>query len=200
MNHITASFSDPVHSAQQSFRTLLTAIAEPGTIHGLDQGMQFAPLGASLTAATLTLCDNTTSVYLSHALNQESVRANLVFHCGCTLVAEPYLADFALLTLAEFTNMREFKIGDEAQPQLNCTFFVQVDTFGQGTHLHLQGPGIQTTRQLAIAKLTDAQVAMLQVNHQQFPLGYDTFFFSKTQVCALARSTQVDKEAVCTSQ
>lgn len=204
MKQLTTGFSDPVHQSQTCFRQLLTAMSEPGTIVDLtgqhSTQVQFGELSSALTASLLTLCDHTTPVYLGGEFNCPAVRENLIFHTSAPLTDDPNDAEFAVLSLAEFTSMRPFKIGDEAQPQLSCSFLIQVSSFDQGTALQLSGPGIPTRRALTINGLSDAQVAMLQVNHQQFPLGYDCYFFHNSQAVALPRSTKIEKEAPCTSQ
>lgn len=198
MQHVTPGFSDPVHQAQKSFRALLTAIAEPGTVQSIATDVQFHGLSRATTAAILTLCDHSTPLYVSKQLSSKALLENIAFHTSAPITQDKEQAEFALLQRNEFEGISEFRLGSEAQPQLSCTFLVQCLQTERPLTLSLSGPGIEQRRQCQINGLTDSQVAMLEVNHQQFPQGYDSFFFHDNLVTALPRSTAIELEATCT--
>lgn len=198
MKHVTPGFTDPVHHAQQSFRALLTALAEPGTVQTIASDIQFHGISRATTAAILTLCDHTTPLYISQHLASPALLENIAFHTSAPITQEKSQAEFALLQVQEFEDISEYRLGSESQPQLSCTFLLQCQHTESPLTLSLSGPGIDQARNCQINGLTDAQVAMLQVNHQQFPQGYDCFFFHNNQVTALPRSTAIELEAACT--
>jgi alpha-D-ribose 1-methylphosphonate 5-triphosphate synthase subunit PhnH len=94
-------FADLVHDSQATFRVLLAALAEPGTVQVAPVALAGPdPLGPALTAALLTLADLETPVWLDikDAIAAGRVARYLAFHCGCTCVDVTAAATFAVLT------------------------------------------------------------------------------------------------------
>ena len=66
-------FADPVRDAQSVFRTVMMALARPGTIGDLAAGPVTppAPLTPELAAVALTLCDHETPVWFDRELSAD---------------------------------------------------------------------------------------------------------------------------------
>src|SRR5258708_12231555 len=93
---LAPAFTDPVRGSQAVFRSVMDAMARPGTIvatGGLAQAPQ--PLGLAAAAVALTLTDYETPVWLHPALAQSpEVTARLRFHTRPPLPAHPHPAPF----------------------------------------------------------------------------------------------------------
>ncbi len=89
-------FKDPIHDAQTTFRSLLEALANPGSKCQITASLK-APVGLSpaCAAACLTLLDLETQVWLQPTL-EEDVKNWLLFHTGCRFTTEPQTANFAI--------------------------------------------------------------------------------------------------------
>lgn len=185
------AFDDAVRSSQRVFRTALKAIAEPGTMHTLDDSLslkgidQLAPAGYALC---LSLLDNETPVWLAPGLDTVALRANLAFHCGCPFVTHREQAAFALLTVNELGDLSCFTAGTDRDPDQSCTLLVQLDSLEQGHATFWQGPGILKGRNMHLP-LTDGFWS--QRHAHRFPQGLDVFFTTGNRLTALPRSTRV---------
>ncbi|MFT0849709.1 phosphonate C-P lyase system protein PhnH [Achromobacter sp. F4_2707] len=183
-------FAEPVHAAQQVFRRALTALSEPGRV----QSVADAPALDTLAPATYVLClcllDSDTPVWLSPALDTAALRANLAFHCGCPIVAQPEQAAFALLTAAESAQLPAFDPGTDRDPDLSCTLLIQLESLAGGPPSSWQGPGILDKRPMNLP-LPDAFWA--QRSAHGFPKGLDCFLTAGDAFVGLPRSTRVTR-------
>src|SRR5258708_10778225 len=97
---LAPAFTDPVRGSQAVFRSVMDAMARPGTIvatGGLAQAPQ--PLGLAAAAVALTLIDYETPVWLDPALAQSSEAAAwLRFHTGAPLTDDPRRAAFRCIS------------------------------------------------------------------------------------------------------
>lgn len=199
MNSITdhlllPAWSDPVHDAQATFRTILQALAEPGLIQALPVALAGpAPLSPAMTAACLTLADFETAVWLDDTARTAAVQAYLRFHCGCGLVDLPGSAQFALvadaLALPAFEN---FATGSMDYPDRSATLLIEVPTLTEGPLLMLRGPGIREHRRLHVGGLPTDFSARWAANQAGFPLGVDIVFCCGNMIAGLPRTTQID--------
>jgi len=90
-----SGFADPVLDAQSAFRTIMTAMARPGTVADLATGelRPPRPLTPALAAVALTLCDHKTPVWLDTDLAAAaSVASYIQFYTGAPLVDDPAAA------------------------------------------------------------------------------------------------------------
>lgn len=183
------AFSDPIAMAQQVFRGALSVMSEPGTLHTLDEAPSLDAMAPAAYALCLSLLDNDTPVWLSPAFDTPSLRANLAFHCGCTVVSDRGLAAFALMTEGELVDLHEFNRGTDRDPEQSCTLIVQISDLTHGTPTAWQGPGIERERVLNLPLSTDFWKQRKEFC--SFPQGLDIFFASGLTLLALPRSTRV---------
>lgn len=189
---LEGAFADPVRDAQAAFRAILTALAEPGTVHRLPAATPPPPLSPVAAAVALALCDHETPVYLAPAY-RDAARW-LAFHTGAPATDDPEAAHFAFLAgLDPWPD--GFPLGTDAYPDRSATLIAPV-RFADRT-LRLEGPGIDGTRTLAL-DLSDAALAGWAANGALYPRGVDLLLVDPAAgaLIGLPRTTEV----TCTSQ
>ena len=183
------AFNDPVLDAQASFRTALKALAEPGLAQPMDRALALENLQPATYALCLAFLDGDTPLWLAPCFDTPAIRANLLFHCGCPIVAERELALFALLDEAGADDLADFDNGSERYPDQSCTLLIQLDALAGGEQLRWRGPGIKDVRGVALP-LRSSFWQQRQAR-SAFPRGLDAFFAAGEQVIGLPRSTHV---------
>ena len=211
---VCKGFDDPVRDSQQSFRTILNTLSEPGTLARLDAPNLNHPHETWTEAAwavAMTLLDGDTRVWLSPSLATPVALASLKFHTGCPITQIPGEADFVFVghpsEQPEWSSLRQ---GEAEFPDLSATVVLQVPGIeavgafdrarGEGapqrTTWELRGPGIEHTRLIQLQhndqdhwpdRLRDA----LAANRASFPLGVDLLLVWRDFVCGLPRTTRV---------
>ena len=192
---IAPGFADPVRDAQAVFRAVLDALAEPGTeraVAGIaDAPAPLAPVAAAVIA---TLADFETTLWRDDALADGRVDAWLSFHTGAPRVADPAAADFALIAApTEAPAWDTFARGTDLDPSRSTTLILQVAGFGVGRRFRLAGPGIETTREVAILDAPADLAARAADNHALFPRGLDLILAGPTSVVGLPRTTRLEE-------
>jgi len=193
MGAVAAGFAEPVLAAQATFRTVMDAMARPGTVRRLAGTTAPAPLSATAAAVALTLLDYETPFWLDAALAAapEIVRF-IAFHTGARLAADPAAAAFAFVANpAAAPAFATFAQGSLEYPDRSTTLVLQVERLGEGEGLVLRGPGIAGTRRLAAAPLPADFTAQLAENRAQFPRGVDILLADAHVVAGLPRSLNV---------
>jgi len=205
-----SGFADPVHDAQQTFRVLLGAMAEPGRLFTLGpaatNGLQPSdpalrpPLSPALAAALLTLADADTPVHLSGSLATDEARAWLRFHIGAR---DPGKAAGLTATRARDLDRalcRQLDLGTDDAPQSSATLLLEVDALSDAplpgaVALNLRGPGIASARNVAVAGLTAEFWRWRTTLQAHLPRGIDLVLVCDTQVVAIPRSTRIESES-----
>lgn len=191
---IDGGFANPVFDGQKMFRAVMDAMAQPGTIHSTgDLAAPPAPLSAVAAAVALTLCDADTPFWLDPALQASSAARHwLGFHTGAPLANTPADAHFALVTdPAELIALENFAQGTQEYPDRSTTLILQVASLSGGTLLHLEGPGIETSANIAPASLPRHFVEQWKQNHARFPRGVDVILAAPEGVACLPRTTRI---------
>lgn len=199
-NHESAvGFAEPGLASQAVFRSVMNALARPGSIQTIASAINAPSLLMPATAAAaLTLFDHDTSVWTDAALGAAPEIASwLRFQTGAALTTDASRASFALvaggIALPDFSG---FAQGTPEYPDRSTTLIVQIDTLTDGLELNLNGPGIRGTSLLRAGALPSDFVARMQANRASFPQGIDLLLVSGAQLVALPRSVQVTaKEA-----
>ncbi|WP_428522059.1 phosphonate C-P lyase system protein PhnH [Roseibium sp.] len=197
---LAAGFADPVHDAQGCFRTIMNAMARPGTLQVLGQTHLTppAPLTPAAAAIALTLFDYDTPVWLDKQLAQsESVKAFLRFHTGAPIVSEPVEAAFALIAdPANMLPLASFNQGSAEYPDTSTTLILTGQNLNNTDGVVLEGPGIKDTQTFETGPVPQVFWDQVISNNAQFPRGVDLIFAGKDTIAALPRSTSVTlKEA-----
>jgi len=183
-------FTDITSDSQQTFRALLTALAEPGKQLTIPARLAVPDgLTPACGAACLTLIDFETVVWLSPTL-PNPIRDWLRFHTGCTFTSQPMQSTFAIISDWEAVSLTQFCRGSAEAPEESTTLLIQVQQLQTDSSVSLSGPGILRSRTVSPAVSPDFW-QMWQQNHAAYPRGVDCFLFSEHQVMGLPRSIQV---------
>lgn len=193
-------FAQPVHDAQQVFRSVLEAMSRPGRVQQLHatllQPLEPPGLGHAATAALLTLLDAETRVWLHPSLRSEASRAYLQFHTGVQHVDDAQRATFAVIEAdhATPTLWHELERGSDAVPQDGATLIVEVPSLDQGLALALRGPGVERVQALRVGGLHAGFWHARRDLEADFPLGIELILTCGDRLAALPRSTRVSLE------
>jgi alpha-D-ribose 1-methylphosphonate 5-triphosphate synthase subunit PhnH len=119
------------------------------------------------------------------------------------LVNDPQSAMFAIANADQITEFCYFNKGTDESPEMSCSLVLQVESLtntaaqAQGsdnehsTLLKLEGPGIESVKYIAIAKLSTQLLEYLTERPDAFPRGLDFYFVSDKQLVCLPRTTKV---------
>jgi alpha-D-ribose 1-methylphosphonate 5-triphosphate synthase subunit PhnH len=188
---VEAGLERPVEAAQRVFRTLLTALSEPGRVLALPQCCAPpASLDAAATAAVLALCDGDTPLWLDAA--QRAAAAYFRFHTGAPIVAVPGDALFLLAEARHRPPLALLQPGLPEYPDRSATLILAIEGLREGDGWRLAGPGIDGARRLEVAGIDERFAAEWQENHARFPLGVDVIFAAQDRVAGLPRSTRLE--------
>jgi alpha-D-ribose 1-methylphosphonate 5-triphosphate synthase subunit PhnH len=187
-----SGFEDPVSGPQQTFRAILEAMAYPGQLIKLTSKLHMPELlNTASAAACLTLLDDETPFWTDLSWNS-SVINWFQTQCGCSVVTEPCMARFALITQpAIMPPLENFKIGDDKHPESAATLIVQVERFNDRQVKILSGPGIKKTIHFGPVGIKPNFWEEWQLQAALFPLGVDAFFTCNDILAALPRTIQV---------
>ncbi len=187
MSALLPGFGEAVLDAQGSFRAVLGAMAEPGTVHRVGGVVPPAPLDVATAAVLLTLVDGETTLHLDPAAMPaaEWVR----FHCGAPEVGR---AEAAFVLTVGSVELGGLATGNDEAPEGSATCIAQAGALGVGTAYRLRGPGVLHSRLVRVAGLPEDFVAMWAANHALFPRGVDLVLCAGDAVMALPRSVSVE--------
>lgn len=183
-NALAGGFADPAIQSAHAFRSVMEAMARPGTIQNISGAAPPHPLSNAAGAALLTLCDTETPVFLAGETDCEDVRTWLAFHTGAPL-SGPTHCMFAVGTWDSLTPLTNYQIGTSEYPDRSATLIVECAELIQ-TGATLKGPGIKDSASLGLP-----EHSAFQSNRTLFPLGLDFVFTCGDQLAALPRTTEV---------
>ena len=196
---LAPGFGDPVHDTQTVFRTLLDALARPGTIGVIETPLPAAtaadasPARAGLAAfaSLLALADYATPVWLAQP--DAALAAALRFHAGAPLAQQAREAAFAYVhDAAALPPLEAFASGTPESPEQSATVFVRVDSLVGGAPLTLRGPGIETTCSIAPIGLPERFWRERAALAPHFPCGIDFYLVCGASLIGLPRTTLVE--------
>ncbi|MSO76115.1 MAG: phosphonate C-P lyase system protein PhnH [Alphaproteobacteria bacterium] len=182
-------FTAPVLACQQTFRSLLTAIAHPGRVMAVGTPLDPPlPLGLASAAILLTLADMETPIWLGGA--GEEAAQFLQFHSGAPIAKERAQAVFAFVARAsDLPPLVHFNAGSDASPERSATLIIEVDGLVAGQGRRLAGPGIEGETRLDVAGLDGGFWDAWRRNGARFPMGVDVIFTAGDRLAALPRTT-----------
>ena len=194
---LDGGFAEPVLGAQEAFRALMDALANPGQPQALGHDLQHAPgLAPELAAVALTMCDHDTLVWLDPVLaTSEGIVAWLRFQTGAPITVDVTAAAFALVASPEqLPRLDSFALGIDEYPDRSTTIALALPSLAGGPMLTLRGPGIKTTQTIAPAGLPESFVEQWTDNRELFPRGVDLLLVADGQVIGLPRTTRISME------
>ena len=191
---LPAGFAGKVLSAQSTFRSVMDAMARPGSIQRIQPAVGATDIMMRGTAAlALTLFDHDTPTWLDPVMSATpDVAKWLKFHTSAPVVAEPSIASFALVGDPQnLPALDRFAFGSNEYPDRSTTLILQVESLGDGPVVELQGPGIDGTTALRASIQPRDLFERLTINAALFPRGIDVVLVHGDSIVAIPRTTRL---------
>lgn len=135
-------FVDKVLSAQSTFRSVMDAMARPGSVQRIVP-MAGAPdtMMRGTAAIALTLFDHDTPLWLDARMAESPELVKwLKFHTGAPVVQDSSIASFALISDGgALPQLERFALGTSEYPDRSTTLILQVDSLDAGRSFELRG-------------------------------------------------------------
>lgn len=198
----TPGFANPVRDAQQVFRAVLEALARPTAPQHLDVDIvPPAPLGATVGAVVLALCDEQAPVWLDSALRETAEVSDwIVFHTGARIVEHASDALFVIVSSpAAAPRLADLAQGTDEEPHRSATLVIDAGGTRGGNALAATGPGIRGVVDWDGNGLPAGFLPQWQENRARFPRGVDVILAAENTVRGLPRTTALigaDEHAV----
>ena len=191
---LPAGFADKVLSAQSTFRSVMDAMARPGSVQRIVAvaGTPVAMMRGT-AAIALTLFDHDTPIWLDGKMSETSDVAKwLKFHTSAPVIADSSISSFALIgSSRELPSLDRFAFGSNEYPDRSTTLVLQVESLTQGPAIELRGPGIDATAILHAAIQPQDLFERLEVNMTLFPRGVDVVLVHDDAIVAIPRTTRL---------
>ncbi len=191
---LPAGFADKVLSAQSTFRSVMDAMARPGSVQRITAAAGApAPMMRGTAAIALTLFDHDTPLWLDPRISgTPHVTKWLKFHTGAPVIADSSICSFALIGDAcALPGLDRFAFGSNEYPDRSTTLILQVESLTQGPTLELQGPGIDGSAVLQATIQPTDLFERLAINQALFPRGIDVVLVHDDTIVAIPRTTRV---------
>ena len=187
---LAAGLVNPVVESQQTFRSVLDALARPGKVRKIGPAMPQVELGGAMARLLLSLCDDETPVRWQQ--DEPALPQWLRFHTGAPIAEVSAAAGFAVVTdLAQAVVLADFAQGSAAAPEFSSTVLIEVPHLETGPLMAWTGPGIQETQLVGLQGLPVDFWSQWQAHHAGFPQGVDIIFTCGENALGLPRSTRV---------
>jgi len=190
---LPAGFADKVLSAQTTFRSVMEAMARPGSAQRVVASVGTpAHLMRGTAAIALTLFDHDTPVWLDPCLSETAeVKKWLKFHSGAPVISDPSVASFALVSDGStLPQLDRFAFGSNEYPDRSTTVILQVDSLTRGAQYELSGPGIDGHAILQASFKPGDLFERLAINAALFPRGIDVVLVADDTIVAIPRTTR----------
>jgi alpha-D-ribose 1-methylphosphonate 5-triphosphate synthase subunit PhnH len=191
---LPAGFADKVLSAQSTFRSVMDAMARPGSVQCISAATGTpAAMMRGTAAIALTLFDHDTPVWLDPAMSETSeVTKWLKFHTGAPVVGDSSICSFALIGDAKaLPALDRFAFGSNEYPDRSTTLILQVESLTRGPGFELRGPGIDGVALLHAAIQPQNLFERLAINATLFPRGIDVVLVDDDALVAIPRTTRL---------
>lgn len=132
---LPAGFADKVLSAQSTFRSVMDAMARPGSVQQVVATVGTpGPMMRGAAAIALTLFDHDTPVWLDAAMSATPQVAKwLKFHTSAPVIADTSICSFAVVGDAEqLPPLDRFALGSSEYPDRSTTIILQTYGFTSG--------------------------------------------------------------------
>ena len=190
---LPAGFVDKVLSAQTTFRSVMDAMARPGSVQRIAAAAGApAAMMRGTAAIALTLFDHDAPLWLDPRMSETSDVAKwLKFHTGAPVIGDSSICSFALIGDARaLPALDRFAFGTNEYPDRSTTLILQVESLTQGPALELRGPGIDGTAVLQATLRPPDLFERLAINAALFPRGIDVVLVADEAIVAIPRTTR----------
>jgi alpha-D-ribose 1-methylphosphonate 5-triphosphate synthase subunit PhnH len=194
VRELPPGFADKVLSAQSTFRSVMDAMARPGSVQRIAAvaGMPAAMMRGT-AAIALTLFDHDTPLWLDEGMSATSDAAKwLKFHTSAPVIADSSISSFALIgDPKSLAALDRFAFGSNEYPDRSTTLILQVESLTEGPAFELRGPGIDGTAILRASIQPHDLFEQLAINVALFPRGIDVVLVHDDAVVAIPRTTRL---------
>ena len=168
-------------------------LSQPGVVVEFNAPPSPPPgLCAATAAIAASLFDQDTRVWLSASADCKAVRTYLRRHTQSLQVAEPMLADFAVIAcLGERAPLGSFFCGTHAFRDRSTTLIVQVDGIERDGPWRLTGPAFRGETRLGVKGLGEKFLCEWALNARLHPRGVDVLLACGARCCYLSRTTRI---------
>ncbi|MBR1276861.1 phosphonate C-P lyase system protein PhnH [Bradyrhizobium sp. AUGA SZCCT0283] len=191
---LPAGFADKVLSAQSTFRSVMDAMARPGSVQRI-AAVSGTPgtMMRGTAAVALTLFDHDTPVWLDKRMSATpDVAKWLKFHTSAPVIADSSISSFALIGDPQYLPALEyFAFGSNEYPDRSTTLILQVESLAQGPSLELRGPGIDGAVILRVSTQPQDLFERLAINVSLFPRGIDVVLVDDDAIVAIPRTARL---------
>jgi alpha-D-ribose 1-methylphosphonate 5-triphosphate synthase subunit PhnH len=190
---LPAGFADKVLSAQSTFRSVMEAMARPGSVQRVTASIGTPPpMMRGVAAIALTLFDHDTPIWLDEKMSETmDVARWLKFHSGAPIVADTSISAFALIGDAgALPDLDRFALGSNEYPDRSTTLILQVASLTRGPAYELRGPGIDGSAALNATFEPKDLFERLSINATLFPRGVDVVLVADDAIVAIPRTTR----------
>jgi len=191
---LPAGFADKVLSAQSTFRSVMDAMARPGSVQQVVASVGTpGPVMRGTAAIALTLFDHDTPIWLDAKMSETSEIARwLKFHSGAPVVENSAICSFGLIgNGGALPDLSSFSFGTNEYPDHSTTLILQVDSLKHGRAFELRGPGIDGIATLHAMIEPKDLFERLAVNEALFPRGIDVVLVSGESIVAIPRTARL---------
>jgi len=188
-----SGFENRISGPRKTFRAIIEAMAHPGRLVRIKSKLNIPDLLNPASAATcLTFLFDEAPLWADLSWNSSAI-SWFQFHCGCSIVTEPCMAHYALITRPEvMPPLNTFKIGGNKHPESATTLIVQVEQFNNDKGKILSVPGMKTTTHFAPEGIPPKFWEQWQFLAASSPLGMDVFFTCNDILAALPGKTEIN--------
>lgn len=191
--HWRHGFDDPAFGSQRTFMAIFDAMEHPGRLVTIRE-YPYAPavFNSASAAICLTLLDDKTSVWTDVYWRSPAI-SWLQFACGSSVVTEPSIANFAIITKpAAMPALDNFRVGYYEYPEKPTTIVVQVDDILPGTDKNDANASADKTARLELKGVPKNFWYQWQQLFSRYPLGLDIFFTCDDVLFVLPKMMRID--------
>ena len=193
---LPAGFADKVLSAQSTFRSVMDAMARPGSVQRIAAGAGTpAAMMRGTAAIALTLFDHDTPIWLDAAMSATpDVAKWLKFHTSAPVVADSSICQLCAdrRSPQNLPALDRFAFGSNEYPDRSTTLILQVESLTHGPAVELRGPGIDGTASLRALDRSRAICSSgLPSTPTLFPRGIDVVLVHDDSIVAIPRTTRL---------
>jgi alpha-D-ribose 1-methylphosphonate 5-triphosphate synthase subunit PhnH len=194
VKELPPGFADKVLSAQSTFRSVMDALARPGSVQRIVAAAGTPlPMLRGTAAIALTLFDHDTPIWLDARMSATSDVAKwLKFHTGAPVVQDCSICSFALIGDASLLpDLDRFSFGSNEYPDRSTTLILQLESLAEGDTIELRGPGIDGIATMQAAIEPPDLFERLAINEKLFPRGIDVVLVADDSIVAIPRTTRL---------
>lgn len=194
---------DLVHDTQEVFRTILHCMSRPGTIKNIEEIGR--PIGQheycqhSIFVTAITLLDAEVRFHVVGE-NADAIEEHLSSFTF-SKVGEIHEADYIFIMKDAEKSLisdvfKKAKKGTLTNPQHSATILIETDMLSNGSHLMLEGPGIEHIENVEIVA-SEYWIAERAEANKEYPLGVDMILLDQaSNMMGLPRTTMIHNREV----